>query len=390
MLYLDTARLGLVSPSAKRALIAALEFNQAFGAGAYFDELLISGTGDITRANEFKGLELWPGVEAFSDDMKKTLFGSNQGDLVFASKTSSLMSLAANLLFSRCSRVLVTDLNWQPYDNILQTVAGEKNGEISKVEIKQQIFNKTLSVDEAIEKIASTFVTEKCDGIFLPAVCDWGIMLPIAKILEAIRCDREIRFAVLDTAQAINHVDLHWVREEVDFSFGGTHKWLRSYEPMAVGHFAKPSSRTFILDSINRDLASNPLADPLLRITQPNAQQKSETVNLCPLFAAAGALKDAKTSQLKTNGNQLRSAMVDAASSTNWEILSPDTDFHSQILMFKNPKLENADPSLIRSKLNRLGVAASSYVGGICRVSVPQSITQLQADQMTNAFREAG
>ena len=390
MLYLDTARLGLVSPSAKRALIAAMEFNQVFGAGAYFDELLMSGTGGVAGANEFDGLEIWPGIEAFSTDIKETFFGSNQGDLVFASKTSSLMSLAAEMLFSRCSRVLVTDLNWQPYDAVLQTVANKKNGQISKVEIKQQIFDRSLSADAVIEKIASTFIDERCDGIFLPAVCDWGIALPVTKILECIRSSREIRFALLDTAQAINHVDLHWGREEVDFSFGGTHKWLRSYEPMAIGHFAKPSSRTFIRDVIDRHLADNPLADPLLRITQANAPQKSETVNLCPLFAAAGALEDAKTTQLEKNSDHSRSAMVDAVNATSWEMVSPNTDFDSQILMFKNSKIENADPRQIRNTLNRLGVAASAYAGGVCRVSVPQSITQLQADQMEIAFREAG
>jgi hypothetical protein len=153
MLYLDTARLGLVSPSAKRALIAAMEFNQVFGAGAYFDELLMSGAGGVAGANEFDGLEIWPGIEAFSTNIKETFFGSNQDDLVFASKTSSLMSLAAEMLFGRCSRVLVTDLNWQPYDAVLQTVANKKNGQISKVEIKQQIFDRSLSFYSSSQKM---------------------------------------------------------------------------------------------------------------------------------------------------------------------------------------------------------------------------------------------
>ena len=390
MLYLDTARLGLVSPSAKQTLIAALEFNQAFGAGAYFDKLLNLGAESVPRASGFDGLEHWSGIESFSDGIKETFFGSNQGDLVFASKTSSLMSLAAKLLFGRCSRVLVTDLNWQPYDAILQNVADKQNGQIAKVEIKQQIFNQSLSVDALIEKIAQTFVAERCDGIFLPAVCDWGIALPVLRILQRIRSHREIRFSMVDTAQAINHIDLHWVRGEVDFSFGGTHKWLRSYEPMAIGHFAKPSSRTFIRDAIERHLAANPLVDPLLRITQANAPQKSETVNLCPLFAAAGALEDAKTTQLATESAHARSTIVDAVSSTNWKLVSPNTAFDSQILMFSNSKLKNTDPSLIRNTLNRLGVAASAYAGGVCRISVPQSITQLHADQLELAFHEAG
>ena len=40
--------------------------------------------------------------------------------------------------------------------------------------------------------------------------------------------------------------------------------------------------------------------------------------------------------------------------------------------------------------LSRLGIATSAYAGGICRVSVPESMTQLQTDQMELAFREAG
>ena len=153
MLYLDTARLGLVSPSAKQTLIAALEFNQAFGAGAYFDKLLNLGAGSVPRASEFDGLEHWSGIESFSDGIKETFFGANQGDLVFASKTSSLMSLAAKLLFGRCSRVLVTDLNWQPYDAILQKVANKQNGKISKVEIKEQVFNQSLSFYSSSQKM---------------------------------------------------------------------------------------------------------------------------------------------------------------------------------------------------------------------------------------------
>ena len=82
--------------------------------------------------------------------------------------------------------------------------------------------------------------------------------------------------------------------------------------------------------------------------------------------------------------------MVDAVSATNWKMVSPNSDFNSQILMFKNSKIENADPSQIRNTLSRLGVAASAYADGVCRVSVSQSITQLQAEQMEIAFREAG
>ena len=388
LLYLDTARLGQASPSAKRAIVSALEFNQAFGASAYFDDLLLSGSRNVDVARDFDGLSYWWGIKPLSVDIKETFFGTTHGELVFASKTSSLMTLAAKMLFARCANVLVTDLNWYPFNEILLH-SPSMDCRVSTVEIKQQIFDRSMCADEVVEKIASAFVDKKCDGIFLPAVCNWGIALPIAEILKSIHDRAEIRFSLLDAAQAINHLDLMWAADTVDFIFGGTHKWLRSYEPMAIGYFAKPSSRSYIQDTIDRELAGNPIADPLLRITQTSAPQKSETVNLCPLFATAGALADVKNGELYVRTDSVRDTVLNAAASTNWECFSPTAEYSSRILLMRNSQLPNALAGTIRKRFNGLGIAVTDYSSGICRISLPNNITELQADLLRDAFSKA-
>ena len=390
LLYLDTARLGQVSPSAKRAIAGALEFNQALGASAYFDELLCGGAGALQIANDFDGLEFWPGIQSLSSDIKETIFGSKRGELVFASKTSSLMSLAAKMLFARCSKILVTDLNWQPFNDILRASATSAECRISTVEIKRQIFDRIVSSDELIEKIVFSFVANQCDGIYLPAVCNWGVSLPIAEILQAIRKRAEIRFSLLDAAQAINHVDLKWVPGEVDFTFGGTHKWLRSYEPMAIGHFSKLGSRSFIRDTIRRELMSNPMADPLTRITQTNAPHKNETVNLCPLFAVAGAMADAKKKPISLgNFSDVRAVVEMTTEESNWKCVNPNLEFMSRILLLKNSRLSKAKAGIIRRQFIHAKIAVTGYSGGICRISLPDSIRESQTETLREALKEA-
>ena len=198
----------------------------------------------------------------------------------------------------------------------------------------------------------------------------------------------KIRFSVVDAAQAINHVNLRWAKNAVDFTFGGTHKWLRSYEPMALGYFAKAGSRTFIQDLISRELANRSLADPLLRITQADASQTSETINLCPLFAAAGALQDAGVVSNFVDDSDVRTILRQIANKAGWSEIPMRSEFQSRIMLLKKPELEKAGTDFIRKQLMRKGVAVSDYPGGVCRISMPNSISDVQVDLLDTALRE--
>ena len=235
--------------------------------------------------------------------------------------------------------------------------------------------------------VLTKYLEHGCDGLFLPAVSNHGIQLPVEAILKTIRANAKLRFSVVDAAQAINHVDIGWACGTADFIFGGTHKWLRSYEPMAFGYFCIPNSRSFISDSIDREIKGNPMADSLIRISQSPNSQIEETVNLCPLFAASGALHDAEPAMTVSSVNhQVRTVVEDAAVCAGWKCLVPSPEFQSQILLLKHPRMQKAKSGYLRKALSRFGVAATDYPGGICRISLPKTIDMMQAELLKNAL----
>lgn len=384
--YLDTARLGQISPSAKRALNGALEFNKVYGASAYFDDLLFGGASSLNDAHEFDGLDFWQGVGRFKNEIKRQLFGSDDGEIVFANRTASLMSLAAKMLFARCRNVLVTDLNWDSYSRILESSIPNGGCQVTEIKIRDRIFNCGASAEEITQLILEAYCRHECDGLFLPALCNHGIRLPVSSIVKSIRARAKLRFSVVDAAQAINQVDISWARQTVDFIFGGSHKWLQAYEPMAIGYYGLPSSFSFVSDTIIRELEHNPIADPLMRISHSAACQVEETVNLCPLFAAAGALHDAKDQTYGMFDNQTRAVVKAMAIGNGWECSTPSPDFQSRILMLRKPLLRNAEAGIIRGALGRMGVAVTDYRGGLCRISLPQTINEDQAAKLDNAL----
>ena len=387
VLYLDTARLGKISTSAKRALNAALEFNKVYGASAYFDAFLYGGSSVLKDPCEFGDLSNWRGIDQFKQEIKHKFFGGDDGGVVFANRTASLMSLASKMLFARCRNVLVTDLNWKSFNPILAASVPNENCCVTEVRVKDLILNQGASSEEIIQLILAEYSKNDCDGLFLPAVSNHGIYLPVKEIVDTIKSNAKLRFSVVDAAQAINHVDIGWARGTVDFIFGGTHKWLRSYEPMAFGYFGKPSSLSFISDSIDREMNSNPLADSLMRISQSPNSQIEETVNLCPLFAASGALHDAEPATTASSVNhQVRTVVMDAAARAGWNCVEPSPEFQSRILLLKQPRLKKTKSGDIRKALSRFGVAATDYPGGICRISLPKTIDVTQVEQLEKAL----
>ena len=320
VLYLDTARLGQISPSAKRALQGALEFSKAYGASAYFDSLLFDGANKLSGFHDFEGLDCWHGIDQFKLQIKRQFFGIESGEVILANRTASLMSLAAKMLFARCRNVLVTDLNWNSYNSILDATKPNQNCRVTEVRLKDLILNQKASIEQVTETISKAYCQNECDGLFLPAVCNHGIRLPIFSIVASIKEKSRLRFSAVDAAQAINHSDVSWADGTVDFVFGGTHKWLRSFEPMAFAYYGQKGSSSFVRNTVIRELQNNPLADPLTRISQSAASHVEETVNLCPLFAAAGALRDVKSELDGGRAAEIRSMVQDAANKTGWTL----------------------------------------------------------------------
>ena len=371
VLYLDTARLGQISVGARQALTDVMRFSQACGASTYFDDLLFGGHEQLRNPGDFLGLSSWKGVESLRAEFRQFVFGRDVGETVFASRTASLMAIAAKMLFSRCRNVLVTDLNWQPYLDVLSSAIPNDACKITCVPIKRLVFDELATATDLVDCLKNAYVQNGCDGLFLPAVCNRGVKLSIKMLLDELRESARVRFSILDAAQALNHIDLQDVAQAVDFTIAGTHKWLRAFEPMGVGFFSKQGSRGFIRSTITRQLAADCLSDPLLRFTESEGMA-SETVNLQPLFAASGALSDSLATQNKQSEfNACRSKIIEISRGTGWTPLIPHPELASRIVLTQKKQFSHWAVGTIRKFMMNSRVAVSDFGLGQCRISTP-------------------
>src|SRR5437868_531463 len=120
-LYLDTARLGLMSPGAR---LAARSFARLAGEGVstlYFQNLLRGRL--VSRSNRhlrlLPGIAGWPGIDGLRQLFREYVKLPRSSPVIFAGRGASLMRWAARRLLARCRRVLVPDTAWPPYLNIL-------------------------------------------------------------------------------------------------------------------------------------------------------------------------------------------------------------------------------------------------------------------------------
>jgi len=66
----------------------------------------------------------------------------------------------------------------------------------------------------------------ECDGVFLSAVSNLGVRLPVAKIVRALKATGHLRFVVVDGAQELNHIPTDLSHEHCDsISPGHTSGW---------------------------------------------------------------------------------------------------------------------------------------------------------------------
>ena len=170
LLYLDTARLGRMSPAAQRAERALVSLAAEEGNSAYFERFVRHGLGECPLAAEerYSGLGHWAGV----GELKQSLRGlaGHRPDLpvLIAHRSALLMKLAARALCSSCRNVLVTDLGWPGYHDILAfyfpgTVLGVTGRGLAWVRLSGEavsLFSTQPEQDRAVLAIAERQVKE--------------------------------------------------------------------------------------------------------------------------------------------------------------------------------------------------------------------------------------
>lgn len=381
LLYLDTARLGQMSPAAKDAQIDFVRLSAEEPSSLYFEEFLRHGfhAWPSSYQNRFPGLHTWNGVAGLKQSIRHLAGAPNDWQVLLASRSMSVVQLATSCMFRVCRNVLTTDLSWPTYQQAIEDKARRTGNRISTVSIRDEILYRGWSADDVARHLATAFVDHQCDGLFLPAVDHLGIRLPIRNIVNRIREQSELRFCFIDAAQAFCHVPLDECIDVADFIVAGSHKWMGAYLPTGIGLFGQPRTREVIAHRFQLNMQQVPQQDPLLHFTEQLVSARldghSETTNLPPLFACAGAAFD------KLDSHPIETAHavthIDAAIQSiprppgDWRPVRPVSEMRSRIALLRASEESScyATPNDIRSAWLESGTVVSAFKTGIVRVS---------------------
>jgi selenocysteine lyase/cysteine desulfurase len=385
-LYLDTARLGRMSPRARQAHLDFARLAGEEGGSLFVETFLRVGAADWPGETQgrYPGLASWRGVAGLKESLRN-LAGSSPGlPVLLANRSALLMKLAARLLYHPCENVLVTDLGWPPYHETLASEAARAGGRLTTVPVRDMALEGRCSEDEIVEAVRGYYLRERCDGLFLTAVSHLGVRLPVERLVRSLEAAAEPHFVVIDGAQEFCHVTADLRHEYCDLYLAGCHKWLQAYHPMGLAFYGRRRSRSMIETVLGHFIGTGELDDPLLRFsTQLEGNcldARTETVNLACLFSCRGALADALEGAcdpshcLPHRLNSL-SAAADVAAASGWRPLLPPPAFRTGILLLQaeRERTRAVPAEALRSAFYEQGVAVTAYDGGLVRLSMPSS-----------------
>ncbi|VTS00486.1 cysteine lyase : Uncharacterized protein OS=Rhodopirellula europaea SH398 GN=RESH_05019 PE=4 SV=1: Aminotran_5 [Gemmata massiliana] len=387
LLYLDTARFGLTSPTAQRAERALNTLAAAEGNSAYFERFMRHGLKacPLTAEPRYTGLEHWAGIGELKQSLRALVGHRADLPVLVAHRSALLMKLAAQALLWTCRNVLVTDLGWPGYHTLLRHEAERERRSVTTLELRSDALSGRLSEAELIDRVTRAYGLGRCDGLFLSAVSNWGVRLPVERIVRRLEATHRVWFVVVDGAQEFCHVPGQLGAEYCDLYLTGTHKWLGAHHPMGLGFYGRPRSVRTIDAVIENMTTTDDLDDPLLRFStllETGAPSGTETVNLVPLFTARAAIVDARPQSMMSRAENMR-VVTELAPSVGWKPLLPDPLLRSGILLLEAERasVRSISPDILRSTLRDAGVSATTYEGGLVRLSMP-------ATEFTPAERE--
>ena len=386
LLYLDTARLGLMSPHARRASIDFARFASEQGASLYLSEFLRRGAESWPKhlRTQYPGLLGWHGVERLRSHLRTLAEAPPDSEVLVAARSAVLMKFAARLLVGPCRNILISDLTWPVYGRILRREQSKSASTITTLPLRQEIMRGQLSEAELVERIAREYVRCNCDGLFLPLVDNLGIHLPLQRIVARIRSEGELRFVVVDGAQAINHVPLVLASDYCDFMVAGCHKWLQAFSPLGLAFYSRPATKAYISDSLKRWTAKGYLDDPLLSFIDEFESgcngRFGETVAVSPLITANAAVLDASSKDADHSRQVVenRDTLDQIATTAGWRRISPQREFQSRIRLYECEEAGHGhhEPDQLRQSFLEAGVVITAFTRGRVRLSVPE--TELQ------------
>src|SRR2546423_723670 len=100
ILYLDTARLGLMAPKVSQVLSSLAQLASIEGLSSRFDDFLNGGfeAWPNSLQQEYPGLSDWRGIQELKKVLRELMGLSGDKPVFLASRSTNLMKIAARLL----------------------------------------------------------------------------------------------------------------------------------------------------------------------------------------------------------------------------------------------------------------------------------------------------
>ncbi len=371
-LYLDTARLGLISPSAQRIQIQFARLASDPQGLLYFGEFLSSGLlgGSLSSWQAVDPHQHWNGVQGLQKSLRYLVNAPGEAEVLLASRSATVMHIAAQQLAKHCDRVLTADLLWPPYRRILVDAFRRTSKSIRICSLRHAVIQLEASRSILTATICQAFDKHQCDGLLLPLIDHHGVTLPIADVVSTLRVrGHSLRQVVIDASQSLGHIPVDIPSIGCDLLIGGTHKWLGGYQPLGIGISLGHTGLNY------SHLAS---LDPLLRLTQEQIggcrSRHGETSAVLPLLTAAGALADSPPDIIKrrleirrANRREFTKLLTQSA----WRTVRVAQEDHGIVLSRPPRCLRSHDEQSLRNALAMRGIAATVYPNGLVRFSMP-------------------
>ncbi|APZ93216.1 hypothetical protein [Fuerstiella marisgermanici] len=373
MLYLDTARLGQMSPTALKMQCDFVRLMAEDPSSLYTEQFLFEGvTATPEIPQRFPELTRWPGIEGLKQQLRQTFAENTTSDtkVLLASRTTSLMQSGIRSLVAAGRRhLLLTDLTWPPYRKWIQSFARLRRIRLSLLPLRKRIWQQGFTADDVAREILKYVRRNRSDSLFLPAVTHTGIRLPLPTILRSLSDSSTNVRTVIDASQAYGHINTGDWTHLADFTFGGCHKWVRSYLPLGVG-FARQRDGTRFRKELSRD--------PLFQFCDATALGKGpmETVNVTPLLTAQGAVTDlVSRSSRPRSGNEACECRTRLKRCPGWRILTLPRCLRSNIILIQSAELSirRFPKHRLRQLLAEHRISATTYGNGVVRISIPDS-----------------
>ncbi len=390
-LYLDTARLGLMSPTARSACRMYAELVAGEGCSKSFEDFLWHGS-DVWPARQHQtmpALSLWRGPGELKRQLAHVA-GVPEAEVFLASRSQSLMRMALSILCEKCRCILTTDTEWPAYAKILEEEAARRGVKI----IRYPMSSKSRQPDgheRLAKRMTGAFLRGKCDGLFLSALTYQGVRIPIAELRQLIV--RRLSMAVVDGAQALAHLDA----QGADIFVTGAQKWLGA-SPLGIATCCTRRASEALHQRIQQDCEPTAMTDPLIRFLEGDRNSCEyrfyETVNVEPLLLCQAAISDVLSTTVSSEERltrRLGNARVvrELAVSVGWTPVYTNQSSGIVLLQSTSEATRQASCDQLRAAFQERKISLTAYDDGLIRLSMPvRALTEPELKQLKKSLKK--